>query len=321
MTVIGNEHVTSALTEAVREDRLAGAYLLEGPAGSGKKTLAAFLTMLFVCSNVTEKGPCLTCANCKNVTVGAHPDVFYFEPEKDRESVSVHVVRRANEEACTAPIHASRRVFVVENAAQLNLAAQNALLKNLEEPQKSAVYLLLCEEAAGVLATIRSRSVIFRTQLLDYAQLMGELRRRYPKETQENLSLAARLCGGALGQALLFLKDRKMADCRKKVGEYIELVCKRAPFEAFCRLLNSDTKKDYLPLFYRVLLSAVRDLLCADVAEDRQFFALEQPLPSGADGRTLMALAERLCELTDPSMTSANVAASVYSLHAVASAQ
>ncbi len=316
MRVFGNSHLLAPLTAAARAGRLAGAYLLEGPAGSGKKTLAAYLSALFTCPNVTEKGPCFSCRDCENVSYGSHPDVVTLTPEKDRDTLSVESVRRANEVAQTAPIHAARRVFIIPDASRMNAAAQNALLKNLEEPRSSSVYLLLCEEAAGVLATIRSRCIIYRTELFSEATLAEEISRRHPSAAREDVLLAARLSGGALGAALSFFGDKKVADCRKKVQAYLELICKNAPYESFCALLGAETKKEFLPLFYRVLLSGVRDLLCMEYTDQRQFFALGEEPKCEKDARVLMKIATRLCELLDPGMANANVAASVFSLHA-----
>ncbi|MBQ2253209.1 MAG: hypothetical protein II328_04410 [Clostridia bacterium] len=317
--LIGNVHITSVLTRAVREGRLSGAYLIEGPSGSGKKTLASFLCSLFLCSDVGEDGPCSHCRDCENLAVGSHPDLFIFAPEKDREYISVDTVRRANEAAQTAPIHAARRVFLIPDVAKLNASAQNALLKNLEEPSRTTVYLLLCEEAAGVLATIRSRCVIFRTELFSAKQLSEELARRFPKEDAATLTLAARLSGGSLGQAIAFLSDKKMEKCREMASRYLALLREGASFDAFSTVLSADVKKEILPLFYRVLLSGVRDLLVGDKSKNRQFFAPEEPLDHKVSDKTLLAVSERLLDLTDPSMANANVAASVYSLNAVAS--
>ncbi|MBQ2731207.1 MAG: hypothetical protein IJF24_04205 [Clostridia bacterium] len=317
--LIGNLHITTPLTRAVREGRTAGAYLIEGPSGSGKKTLASVLCALFLCSDVSEDGACGVCRDCENLAVGSHPDLFVFTPEKDREFISVDTVRRANEAAQTAPIHAARRVFLIPDVAKLNASAQNALLKNLEEPSRTTVYLLLCEEAAGVLATIRSRCVIFRTELFSNETLTEELGRRFKGEDPSTLTLAARLSGGALGQAIAFLSDKKMEKCRKLAYDYLSLVRKGAGFDALSCVLSADVKKEILPLFYRVLLSGVRDLLLNDKSEQRQFFAPEEPLSHTVSDKTLLALCDRLLDLTDPSMTNANVAASVYSLNSVAS--
>ena len=321
MKVLGNTHILAPLSAAARTGRIAGAYLIEGPTGSGKKTIAAYLSALFTCPNVTENGPCFSCRDCENVTYGSHPDVVTLTPEKDREIISVESVRRANEVAQTAPIHAARRVFIIPDAARMNAAAQNALLKNLEEPRSSTVYLLLCEEAAGVLATIRSRCVIYRTELFSEKALFSELSKRNPSVSEEDVRLAARLSGGALGAAQAFFSDKKVYECRKKAEHYLQLICENAPYEAFCALVGADTKKEFLPLFYRILLSGVRDLLCAPYSSERQFFAPSVKINCQKGAKELVKIADRLCELLDPSMANANVAASVFSLHAVASAR
>lgn len=313
----GNRHIVEPFLAAAREGRLASAYLFEGPKGSGKKTLASFLSRIAVCSDLGAEGACFSCRDCENVTLGSHPDVVILAPEKEGKAIDVKAVRAANEEAMTSPIHAARRVFVILDAAAMNTHAQNALLKNLEEPRGKIVYLLFCEEAGGVLATIRSRCVIYRMELFGTQTLLEQLKERYPKRGEEELLLAARLSGGALGQAEELLSDKRMAECRKTVSRYLELVAQNAPFAAFSALVPADTKKEFLPLFYRVLLSGVRDLLCAEQSADRLFFAPDAALGQ-VSKKKLSLLSEQLFSLLEPSMANANVAASVFALHSVA---
>lgn len=316
--LLGNRHITEPFLSAVRSGKLACAYLIEGVAGSGKRTLADLLIHALVCTG--DEAPCYACRDCQNVTDGTHPDVHVLECEKDRNQISVDVARRANAAAMTAPIHAARHVFLIPEAQKMGEGAQNALLKNLEEPRSHSIYLLLCEEAGALLATVRSRCVIYRMQLLDEQTIRDELIRRNPKASPEDCALYARLSGGALGQAEAYLTSRRAVFYREKVDAYLRLIAARAPYREFIRLAPvSDKKREELGLFYRMLLAGARDALVGAHVEGRLFFDDAQMPDFSGRERTLMALCEKLCELSDPAMSSANMQSSLFALAAIAS--
>lgn len=135
---------------------LAHAYLISGPAGSGKAALAQLMAAAMVCSAPGER-PCGACPGCRKAMAGIHPDIIRLSPPEGKREITVDQVRTLRSDAYIRPNEAARKVYLITDAAAMNPSAQNALLKVLEEGPAYAAFLLLCENPGGVLPTIRSR--------------------------------------------------------------------------------------------------------------------------------------------------------------------
>lgn len=148
------------LAEQLAAGQISHAWFLTGPRGSGKRDVAFAFAAALVC----ERGPgvaCGECSGCTRALRNRHPDVHHVEPEG--VIIPVDVVREAViPEAARSPFEASHKVFVIEDADRMNDAAQNALLKTLEEPQPDTVFVLVSDHEEEVLETIRSRCRVVR---------------------------------------------------------------------------------------------------------------------------------------------------------------
>ena len=133
---------------------LSHAYILSGPAGSGKRTLAGLLAAALVCTGGGER-PCLSCPGCRKALAGIHPDIV--RAGDDGKDISVAQVRQPRADAYIRPNEADRKIYILENAQTMNPSTQNAMLKLLEEGPAYAAFLLLTDNAAALLPTVRSR--------------------------------------------------------------------------------------------------------------------------------------------------------------------
>lgn len=135
-------------------DRLPHALLLSGPEGLGKRRFADYLSQSLVCQQ-TEAEPCGHCQACQLVSVGNHPDIITLAPEETGKLIKVDAIRQLIHQASlTAP---TWRVFIVQPADAMNIAASNALLKTLEEPTPNTLIILISAMPQRLPATIRSR--------------------------------------------------------------------------------------------------------------------------------------------------------------------
>ena len=156
----GNRQVVSVLRRWVESGKPNHAYILSGQAGSGKSELANTFTKALLCQS-DMKIDC-HCVSCRTFDSGNHPDVVYVRPTKAK-SIGVEDVReQVVSVAEIKPYSSAYKTFIIEDAALLTVAAQNALLKTLEEPPPYGVLLLLTENADLLLPTILSRCVVLR---------------------------------------------------------------------------------------------------------------------------------------------------------------
>ena len=154
--LLGNETIQQRLRNAQAKGQLSHCYLLCGPTGSGKHTLARYITAMMECTGAQK--PCGRCPQCHKILTGAHPDVITVD-EPDKVTIPVKLVREACADLYVRPNEGQKKIYVFPRAQALNPQGQNALLKCIEEPPPYGAFLLLCEHAEQLLPTIRSRCV------------------------------------------------------------------------------------------------------------------------------------------------------------------
>ncbi len=159
--IIGHERQKNILRRAIEADRLAHAYLFEGPEGIGKRLMALALVRAIFCSNGSG---CGECTPCRKVDHNNHPDLHLFEP--DGKQIKIEQIRELQRELSFRPLEAKMKICLVDQADRMNASAANALLKTLEEPSANTLIILLSARPEALLVTVRSRC-----QRLPFARL------------------------------------------------------------------------------------------------------------------------------------------------------
>lgn len=152
----GNERLKDQLSRQERGRGLSHAYIISGPAGSGRHTLARRLAAAMLCTASGEK-PCGRCGPCLKVMKGIHPDVSAVTGPEEGKPITVDQVRLLRADAYILPNEGERKVYLLEGADRMNAPAQNAMLKLLEEGPPYAAFFLIAGNAGGLLQTVRSR--------------------------------------------------------------------------------------------------------------------------------------------------------------------
>lgn len=150
-----------AFAPVFKADRLLHSYIIIGSPGPAVKALADTLAAAMICES-RDKAPCGGCRSCKKSIRGLHPDIIRISPPNDKKEIPVGTVRDIRAEAVVMPNEADAKVFIIESADFMNASAQNALLKILEEPPRHVRFILLAENPALLLDTVRSRCAEIR---------------------------------------------------------------------------------------------------------------------------------------------------------------
>ena len=160
----------------IKNDRLPHAILLRGSSARTRGSVSAFLAQAFVCEG--ENKPCGKCSHCMKAGINSHPDVITVDPTAQNEKTfKIALVREMKDDAYIIPNEASRKVYILKSADKMNVQAQNALLKLIEEPPSYARFILECESSSAMLETILSRVSLFDLGT-DSDDVSDELRRK-----------------------------------------------------------------------------------------------------------------------------------------------
>ena len=200
--LLGNQRLKENLTGSLRRGRISHFYLISGPEGSGKHTLARHLAAALLCKE--EDAPCCRCGSCRRVLEGNHPD-FITVDDPEHKTVAVKIVRQAREDVFIRPNESDYKIYLFPQ--ELGIEGQNALLKILEEPPSYGVFMLLTDNPEKLLPTVRSRCTELALRALPEDVLVKALAREFPELPREDLQAAAVRSGGWLGQAKALLQE------------------------------------------------------------------------------------------------------------------
>lgn len=195
-TLLGNGRLKDNLTASLRQGKTAHFYLISGPRGSGKRTLARLLAAGAMCEGGSR--PCMNCGPCRKVLSGVHPDVITVD-DPEHKTVPVRIIRQMRDDVFIRPNEGNKKIYIFPQ--ELGIEGQNALLKILEEPPSYGLFLLLTENSEKILPTVRSRCVELTLQPLESGLLDNVLCREFPQADRQSIQAAISRSGGFLGQA------------------------------------------------------------------------------------------------------------------------
>ena len=198
--IMGQESAVAILRNALRNGRLAHAYLFLGPEGVGKRLTALTLAKALNCQSPSPAGDaCERCASCAKVNSSNHADVILLEPEG--EILKIDQVREMQKRLHYRPLEGGRRACIIDSADTLNEAAANALLKTLEEPPQETHLFLITSRPHMLLPTILSRCQWVKFKPLSAGQVAQILRTANALEEEQSMFYSS-LAEGSVGRAL-----------------------------------------------------------------------------------------------------------------------
>jgi DNA polymerase-3 subunit gamma/tau len=211
--VVGQEHVTRTLTNALKKGKVAHAYLFAGPRGVGKTTTARILAKAVNCTDLQDGEPCNKCPTCTDINDGRSLDILEIDGASNR---GIDEIRNLRENVKFAPASGTRKVYIIDEVHQLTSAAFNALLKTLEEPPSHVLFIFATTEAHQVPPTILSRCQRFDFHRISSAAIRGNIEmictQEKIKADPEVMELVTRKADGSLRDAQSLL-DQLVAFC------------------------------------------------------------------------------------------------------------
>ena len=200
--LLGNDRLKETLAASLHRGHISHFYLISGPKGSGKHTLAKLLAQAILCQGGSK--PCGVCGPCRKIESGNHPDFITVE-DPEHKTTAVKIVRQIREDVFIRPNESAYKIYLFPQ--ELGTEGQNALLKILEEPPKHGVFILLADNPEKLLTTVRSRCTELKLMALPEKLLHRQLRLDFPQAGEEDIASAMDRSGGFLGQARDILSE------------------------------------------------------------------------------------------------------------------
>lgn len=214
--IIGQDELKGHLMGAIKRSAPRQAYIFEGERYSGKKLISGIFAAALQC----EKGdvePCNECHSCKMAESLSHPDIIRVTHERPNEIVVDEIRSQVVEDVSLRPYYGPYKIYIIDEADRMNMAAQNALLKTLEDPPDYAVIMLLAESSEGFLSTIRSRCMKLSVVPVDDERLMKWIGSRHRLPEYETRIIAA-FASGNPGKADRLASGEEFEAARNRVS-------------------------------------------------------------------------------------------------------
>lgn len=203
--VVGQEHIVKTLQNAVKQNRIAHAYLFCGPRGTGKTTISKIFAKMINCEDEKHR-PCDQCENCLAVQQGNHPDIIEIDAASNN---GVNEVRDLIEKVKYAPLKGKYKVYIIDEVHMMSAGAFNALLKTIEEPPAHVIFIFATTEPQKVLPTIVSRCQRYDFTKVSIKDMTKRIRDVLHQENiqyeEEAIRLVCQLADGGMRDALSIL--------------------------------------------------------------------------------------------------------------------
>ena len=279
--IVGHEQIKEHLQAAIRDKKLFHAYIFEGEVGVGKETMARTFAAGLQCQEEGDK-PCTHCASCRQLESGNQPDVVWVQREK--ASIGVDEIRQ---QLCNTmdirPFSSPYKIYVVPEAELMTEAAQNALLKTIEEPPEYGVVILLTSNINQLLPTIRSRCLVMEFRPLSN-YMVEEFLKTHAHVPDYLAKASAAFAQGNLGKAMRYANSEDFIDRKDHVLFLLRCMNRMNLTDMMALIRELGTRReetrdyiDIMALWYRdvLIFKATKNLNQLVFKEESSYIAKE----------------------------------------------
>lgn len=261
--ILGNNRIIVHMKQSIADDKVSHAYIFHGQAGLGKKLIAGTFAKSLQCmSGNTE--PCNSCISCRTFESGNHPDVLYVKAAKTKALGVDDIREQISATIDIKPYRYPYKIYIIPKADTMTAAAQNALLKTIEEPPLYGVFMLLADNCEAFLHTIISRCIRFRLQPVFNEQVEAYLT-SVMAVAPEKASFFSAYAQGNIGRAIALVNDKDFIALRESVMELARNIEEKAEKQdmvgLFAAAKELEKYKDNIYEVLDMLTLRYRDLL------------------------------------------------------------
>ena len=253
-----HEELMQNLINSVHDGLSSHAYIFEGAKGLDLRGSARLFAAALTCPD-RAIAPCGACQVCKETRADTNPDIVYVN-SGDKKSIGAEQMRALEEDVAIKPFAAARKVYIIEDGAQLTEAAQNVFLKTFEEPPEYAVFIIIIENLAPLLETVLSRFTLIHFPRVSDARVKEYITGKYPEET-DRLDFLVRYCAGIPGEADRIISDEYFETLRAESLEKLDALFSSDRISAFSVSEFAEQNKDRFNEILDFWISFSRDII------------------------------------------------------------
>ncbi len=264
--ILGNENIVNHFETAIKNDKVSHAYIINGEKGMGKKTIADALAITLLCE---EKGivPCMKCHSCVQAMAGSNPDIIYIAKDKPTTISVEHIREKLINDIGYKPYSYSHKVYIIEDAELLGAAAQNAILKTIEEPPEYAVILLLTTNVGAFLPTVLSRCITLNVTPLKNETIKNYLI-KHENVVDYKADVAVSMAGGNLGKAIDFAVSEDFSKMVEEVIHLMKYIDEMETYEVVAAVKRAAEYKYNITDYIDLMMLWFRDVLMYKASMD-----------------------------------------------------
>lgn len=267
-SIVGHSSIIEHLQNSIVNNRVNHAYIFNGIKGIGKATIAKVFAKTLNCE-VGGKDPCCTCVSCKTFDNDNNPDIIYVTHKK--KDITVDDIRtQILQTIAVKPYRNRYKIYIIPDADKMNIQAQNALLKTLEEPPEYGILLLLCENYNKFLVTILSRCIMFKLHPLPY-DMVAEYIAKITELSKEQASLFSIYAQGSIGKALELAQSEEFRDIRDTAVDTVINIENADMIELYRIIDKLKDEKQSLDTILEIMYLVYRDALVIKQTGDTAF--------------------------------------------------